>query len=385
MLEKVRYLTAGEFHGKGLLGIIDGIPSSLEISENYISTQMKRRQKGHGRGGRMKIESDYPQIYCGVRQGETLGGPIGIIIENLDYENWSEIMSTEKNNFSDKITLPRPGHADLAGIKKFGFDDIRNVIERSSARETAMRVALSSICRKFLEELDIYLCSRVIQILDVKDESQFDLSQGCKEVNDIIDLSKVRCQDENISKDMINAINKAQKKGDSVGGVIEIICMGLPFGLGSYTQWDKKLQSKISESLMSINAFKGIEFGAGFSGASMVGSKMHDEIHIEDSIIDRKSNNAGGIEGGMSNTQPINIKLSMKPIPTLTKPLNSVDIQSLENKKAHKERTDSCAVPAASIIAENLLCIVIADSILSKFGGDSMNQLKSHIQQTAKY
>ena len=294
-------------------------------------------------------------------------------------------MSIEKNNFSDKITLPRPGHADLAGIKKFGFDDIRNVIERSSARETAMRVALSSICRKLLEELDIYLCSRVIQILDIKDKSQFDLSQTCNKVNNMIDLSEVRCQDKDVSEDMIDAINKAQKKGDSVGGVIEIMCVGLPFGLGSYTQWDKKLQSKISESLMSINAFKGIEFGAGFSGASMVGSKMHDEIHIENSIIDRKSNNAGGIEGGMTNAQPLSMKISMKPIPTLIKPLDSVDIKTKKSMKAHKERTDSCAVPAASIIAENLLCTVIADSILSKFGGDSLEQLKSHMDSSAEF
>ena len=385
MLEKLRYLTAGESHGKGLLGILDGIPANLQISEDYILNQMQRRQRGHGRGGRMKIESDYPQIYCGVRQGKTLGGPIGIIIENLDYQNWAEVMSTEENGFSKKITLPRPGHADLAGIKKFGFDDIRNVLERSSARETAMRVALSSICRKLLEDLDIYLCSRVIQILDVKDRSEFDLTLGSKKVNDIIDNSKVRCQDDEISKDMIKAIDQAKKQGDSVGGIIEIVCTGLPFGLGSYTQWDKKLQSKISESLMSINAFKGIEFGIGFLGSSTLGSKVHDEIQLNDSIITRKTNNAGGIEGGMSNTQPLNIKLSMKPIPTLTKPLDSVDIKSLKNKKAHKERTDSCAVPAASIIAENLLCIVVVDSILSKFGGDSMEQLTKHIKETAKY
>lgn len=385
MLEKLRYLTAGESHGKGLLGIIDGIPAKLEISEDYILIQLERRQKGHGRSNRMNIESDYPQLYCGIRHGQSLGGPIGIIIENLDYKNWTKEMSITNNDFSKKITLPRPGHADLAGVKKFGFDDIRNVMERSSARETAMRVALASVCRKLLEDLDIYLCSRVIQVLNIKDESDFNLDIGYEETNQSIDESEVRCQNKNISEKMVCAINQAKKDGDSVGGVIEIICVGLPFGLGSYTQWDRKLQSKISESLMSINAFKGIEFGLGFLGSGRLGSKVHDEIEINKSKINRKSNNAGGIEGGMSNTQPINIKVSMKPIPTLTKPLGSVDIQTLENKKAHKERTDSCAVPAASIIAENLLCIVIADSILSKFGGDSMDQLKKHIKETAEY
>ena len=385
MLEKLRYLTAGESHGKGLLGIIDGIPAKLKISEEYILTQLQRRQRGYGRSNRMTIEQDYPELYCGVRQGETIGGPLGIIINNLDYKNWSEAMSISKNGFSKKVTLPRPGHADLAGIKKFGFDDIRNVIERSSARETAMRVALSSVCRKLLEDLDIYLCSRVIQILNIKDDTDFNLDFGYQETNKSIDCSEVRCQDKDISKKMISAIRNAKKDGDSVGGVIEILCSGLPFGLGSYTQWDKKLQSKISESLMSINAFKGIEFGLGFAGSGILGSKVHDEMETNKSKISRKSNNAGGIEGGMSNSQPINIKLSMKPIPTLTKPLDSVDIESLDNQKAHKERTDSCAVPAASIIAENLLSIVIADTILSKFGGDSMEQLKLHINQTAEY
>ncbi len=385
MLEKLRYLTAGESHGRGLLGIIDGIPAKLRISEDYIYTQLQRRQKGHGRGARMKIESDIPQIYSGVRHGQSLGGPIGIIIENKDYENWENIMSVEATDYSKKITLPRPGHADLAGVKKFGFDDIRNVIERSSARETAMRVALSSICRKFLEDLDIHLCSRVIQILDIQDNSEFNLDLGYARTNSLIDKSKVRCQDSMTSDKMIDAINLARKQGDSVGGVIEIMCNGLPFGLGSYTQWDRKLQSKISESLMSINAFKGIEFGVGFLGSSIVGSKVHDEIHLKHKSISRKTNNAGGIEGGMSNSQPVNIKLSMKPIPTLTKPLDSVDISDLSSKKAHKERTDSCAVPAASIIAENLLCIVIADSILSKFGGDSIEHTKKHMKETAEY
>ena len=385
MLEKITYLTAGESHGLGLLGILEGIPSHLELNENYIQNQLSRRQMGHGRSSRMKIESDYAQLYCGVRQGVTLGAPIGLIIENKVAENWLESMSITNNNYNKKITLPRPGHADLAGVMKFGFDDIRNVIERSSARETAMRVAIGSICRKLLDEINISVCSRVIQIYNVIDESKIDPSLSYDQVNQLADKSAVRCLDKKAETKMINAIDVAKKNGDSVGGVIEIYCNGLPYGLGSYSQWNKKLQSKISETILSINAFKGIEFGKGFNVSKEYGSSVHDEIFFKNNKYERKTNNAGGIEGGMSNAQPISIKISMKPIPTLVKPLNSVDINTLKSMKAHKERTDSCAVPAASIIAENLLCIVIADSILSKFGGDSMNQLKEHIRNTAKY
>ena len=385
MLEKIKYLTAGESHGLGLLGIIDGIPSGLPIDEDYIRVQLKRRQKGYGRSRRMKIETDYAQLYCGIRHGETLGSPIGLIINNNDSKNWTKAMSIEKNNYDKKITLPRPGHADLAGVMKFGFDDIRNVIERSSARETAMRVAIGSICRKLLAELDINICSRVTQIFDVIDDIPIDPKLSYTKINEIADKSKVRCIDRKKEKKMINAIDSAKKLGDSVGGVFEIHCSGLPYGLGSYTQWDKKLQSKISETILSINAFKGIEFGIGFSGSDKYGSQTHDEIVYYENKFRRKSNNAGGIEGGMSNSQPILIKVAMKPIPTLVKPLDSVDIKTKESMKAHKERSDSCAVPAASIIAENLLCIVIVDSILSKFGGDSLKQLKSHMNISAKY
>ena len=248
-----------------------------------------------------------------------------------------------------------------------------------------MRVALASVCRKMLEELNIEVCSRVIQIHNVIDSSEINISIPIKEINIMVDKSIVRCLNKAAEKNMITAIDKAKKSGDSVGGIIEICCTGLPFGLGSYTQWDKKLQSKISETLLSINAFKGIEFGMGFDSAGELGSNVHDEMTIEDSKLRRKTNNAGGIEGGMSNTEPLKIKVSMKPIPTLIKPLDSVDIKSKNLKKAHKERTDSCAVPAASIIAENLLCIVIADALLSKFGGDSMEQLKSHIEKSGKF
>ncbi len=385
MLEKIKYLTAGESHGLGLLGILEGIPSHLALDENYIQNQLARRQMGHGRSSRMKIESDYAQLYCGVRQGITLGAPIGLIIENKIAENWKESMSVTDNGYNQKVTLPRPGHADLAGIMKFGFDDIRNVIERSSARETAMRVAIGSICRKLLEEINISVCSRVIQIYNVTDQSKIDSNLSYQDINQLADKSPVRCLNKKAEANMVKAIDNAKKNGDSVGGIIEIYCDGLPYGLGSYSQWNKKLQSKISETILSINAFKGIEFGKGFDISKEYGSNIHDEISFKDNNYQRNTNNAGGIEGGMSNAQPISIKISMKPIPTLVKPLNSVDINTHNSMKAHKERTDSCAVPAASIIAENLLCIVITDSILSKFGGDSMVQLKEHMKNTAKY
>ena len=367
MLEKIRYLTAVESHGKGLLGIIDGIPSGLTITKEYIAEQLSRRQMGYGRSNRMKIESDIAEIYCGVRLGKTLGGPIGLIISNNDHKNWTEQMSVTDNKYSKKITLPRPGHADLAGVMKFGFDDIRNVIERSSARETAMRVALSSICRSLLDEIEISVFSRVVQIHNINDNTIINTNNKLLKVNKLADNSPVRCINKTAEKKMIKAIDCAKKNGDSVGGIIEIYCSGLPYGLGSYSQWDKKLQSKISETILSINAFKGIEFGMGFNSAAEFGSKVHDEIGIKNNTFIRKSNNAGGIEGGMSNSQPLVIRVSMKI------------------KKAHKERTDSCAVPSASIIAENLLCIVLVDSILSKFGGDSMEQLKMHINKSARF
>ena len=384
MLKRLQFLTAGESHGKGLLGIIDGLPSDLEISEEYIDQELKRRQMGHGRGGRMKIEKDHAEIWCGVRHGKTLASPVGILIKNLDWENWTDKMSVEKVDKEIKrVTLPRPGHADLAGIHKYGFDDIRNVLERSSARETTMRVALGTVCRKLLEEVGINIGSRVVQIHNVKDESKYDMNP--KILNLTADSSPVRCLDNKVEKDMIKVIDDAKKSGDSVGGIFEVIATGIPYGLGSYTQWNEKLQARITAMMMSVNAFKGIEIGSGFHSSTQFGSEVHDEIGHDGNKFTRYSNNAGGLEGGMSNAQPILLWMSMKPISTLIKPLRSVDIDSKEKKKAHKERTDSCAVPAASVISESMLCIVLVDALLEKFGGDSMKQLKSHMKASAKY
>jgi len=384
MLKRLQFLTAGESHGKGLVGIIDGIPAGLEISEEYIDRQLRRRQMGHGRGGRMKIEKDHGEIWSGVRHGKTLASPIGILVQNLDWKNWTNKMSVNAIDKEIKeVTLPRPGHADLAGIHKYGFTDIRNVLERSSARETTMRVALGSVCRKLLEEVGIHIASRVVQIHDVIDNSKIEYKTS--KLNSFVDKSPVRCIDKNIENQMIEVIDKAKKSGDSVGGIFEVIASGIPYGLGSYTQWTEKLQSRISAMMMSINAFKGIEIGNGFRSASKFGSEVHDEIGHDGKKFTRFSNNAGGIEGGMSNAQPIVLWMSMKPISTLIKPLRSVDILTHEKKKAHKERTDACAVPAASIIAESMLCITLADALLEKFGGDNVDQLKAHMKATAKY
>ena len=383
-VKRLQFLTSGESHGKGLLGILDGLPAGLEINEEYIDRQLKRRQMGHGRGGRMKIEKDHAQIWGGVRHGLTLGSPIGILIDNLDWKNWTKKMSVEPVNEKIKpVTLPRPGHADLAGIHKYDFDDIRNVLERSSARETTMRVALGSVCRKLLEEIGIHVGSRVVQIHNAKDKSKYELTPD--DVNDRADKSPVRCLDTEAEKEMIEVIDKAKKAGDSVGGIFEVIATGVPYGLGSYTQWNNKLQARISTMMMSINAFKGIEIGSGFKSASQFGSKVHDEIGYHDGKFTRYTNNAGGVEGGMSNAQPIILWMSMKPISTLIKPLRSVDIVTHEEKNAHKERTDSCAVPAASVVSESMLCITLVDALLEKFGGDSVNQLKSHMKSSAKY
>ena len=386
MLTKIKFLTAGESHGRGLLGILDGIPSGLNIEKDYIDAQLTRRQMGYGRGGRMKIEKDQVEIWSGIRLGKTIASPIGMIVKNKDWENWKNKMAVEKiEKMPKKVTLPRPGHADLAGVEKFDFDDIRNVLERSSARETTMRVAIASICRKLLKDVGVTVASRVTQIHNVIDDSKVPNDMTAIELNKIVDKSPLRCLDSVKEKKMIKIIDKAKANGDSVGGVFEVIATGMPYGLGSYTHWDRKLQSKITSLMMSVNAFKSIEIGEGLGSGAKFGSEVHDEIGWDGEKYKRFSNNAGGIEGGMSNGMPITVKMAMKPIPTLIKSLRSVDIITKENKNAHKERTDSCAVPAASIIAESMMCMVLADVILEKFGGDSMKQLFKHIEVSAKY
>ena len=386
MLKKISYMTAGESHGKGLIGIIEGIPAGMNITEEYIEKDLLRRMQGHGRGGRMKIEKDHAEIFSGVRHAVTLGSPISLLIKNFDWVNWEDRMATGKPKKEHrKVSMPRPGHADLAGVMKYGLDDIRNVLERSSARETAMRVAIGAVCRKLLEEVGITVGSRVYQIHNIVDNTPVSNDMGLKELNDTVDASPVRCFDKDAEKKMMDVIDEARNNGDSVGGSFEVIAKGLPYGLGTYINADGKLQARISQAMMSVNAFKGVELGAGFASSAVFGSELHDEILYENNKITRASNNAGGIEGGMSNAQPIHVKVSMKPISTLIKPLRSIDLNTMEPKLAHKERTDSCAVPAASIIGESMLTIVLADALLEKFGGDNLDQLKKHIKASGKY
>lgn len=384
-MKKIKFTTAGESHGQLLMGILEGIPSNLEIESSYIHSHMKRRQAGFGRGKRMQIEDDFPQICCGVRLGKTLGAPIGVIINNNDWKNWKNKMSVESiEKEIKKITLPRPGHADLAGALKYNFDDIRNVIERSSARETAMRVALGSICRKLLEHFNIHVGSYVSSIYTIEDNNDYS-NLSPIEINKQADISDVRSLDSTIEKEMIDIISKAKEKGDSVGGSFNIIISGVPYGLGSYISWNNKLNARLGEAILSINGIKSASIGDGSNSKNKLGSELHDEIDYQDNQFKRLSNNCGGIEGGMSNGQDIIIRGTMKPIPTLIKPLKSVDINSKEKLLAHKERTDSCSVPAASIIAESMSCMVICDALLEKFGGDSMEELERHIKFSAQY
>ena len=383
-MKKIKFLTAGESHGELLMGILEGIPSNLEIDEAYIHKQLQRRQLGFGRGKRMQIESDYAKIYAGVRLGKTLGSPIGMMIQNKDWKNWKNKMSIESSDLKiKKITLPRPGHADLAGSLKYDFDDIRNVIERSSARETAMRVAIGSICRKLLDHFSIHIGSYVSSIYKAKDTNSYS-HLSPQEINKQADKSQVRSLNQNIEKEMIEHISNAKEMGDSVGGSFNIVVKGAPYGLGSYVSWNSKLNARLGQAILSINGIKSVNVGDGSNSENKLGSQLHDEIGFNKTFT-RLTNNCGGIEGGMSNGQDILLSATMKPIPTLIKPLKSVDITSKKNLLAHKERTDSCSVPAASIIAESMVAMVICDTLLEKFGGDSLEQLKNHIQSSAKF
>jgi chorismate synthase len=384
-MRTIRFLTAGESHGRALTGVLEGIPSGLPLCSDDIDRELKRRQTGYGRGGRMKIESDRVEILSGVRWGRTIGSPITLVIENKDWQNWHEAMSVDKqyNGCIEPVTRPRPGHADLAGALKYGVHDIRNILERSSARETAMRVALGAVCRRFLLEFDITVGSYVTSIGSVSINPQAkDLMSLFKKA----EASPVRCPDREASKRMIELIDRALKEGDSLGGVFEVFALGVPPGLGSHIQWDRRLDGRLSQALMSIQAIKGVEVGLGFKMAERFGSEVMDEIsyrHAEKSFS-RKGNNAGGIEGGMTNGMPVIIRAAMKPIPTLKRPLKSVDIITKKSVRAAYERSDVCAVPAASVIGEAMMCLVLADAFLEKFGGDSIKETKQNYKSYLK-
>lgn len=371
----LRFLSAGESHGKCLVGILEGMVAHLKISAGDIDKQLSRRQKGCGRGKRMQIETDRVEILSGIRGGETTGAPISFLIKNADYENWAEIMDAAKKNEGGERYLPRPGHADLPGILKYGFHDIRNVIERSSARETAARVAAGAICRKLLAAFGVKIYSRVIQVGRIKDGTAYgDLFNSAYEKIDNSGVRNILKEDE-----MKREIEEAKKKGESVGGVFELVASGLCPGIGSYVHWDRRLDALISFSLMSIPGVKGVEIGAGFKGMHLGGSHFHDEIHMDKKKgFYRETNRAGGIEGGITNGEKIWIKCAMKPIPTLKNPLGSFDIRTLNPEKSYYERSDACAVVPASIVGENFLAFALACSFLEKFGGDTMEELKAN-------
>ncbi|MBI5574404.1 MAG: chorismate synthase [Elusimicrobia bacterium] len=375
----IRYVTSGESHGKCLTAILEGIPYGLELDEDFINSELARRQKGFGRGERMQsIESDKVSIISGVRHGKTLGSPIALTISNKDWENWKTIMSTESGAADEKfkLTRPRPGHADLPGILKFNTDDMRDILERSSARETAARVAVGAICKKFLKEFEIKIISFTKEIAGIRVPSS---KMKIDDIADLAEKSPVRCFDEKTAERMIKAIEKAKENGDTVGGIFTVVVGGMPVGLGSHTQWDLKLDARLAYAVMSIQAVKGVEIGRGFDVSRKLGSQVHDEIFYDNSIgYWRKTNNAGGIEGGISNGEQIIVRAAMKPIPSLKKPLQSVDIKTKESIKAQIVRSDVCAVPAAGVIGESVVSIEIAKAFIEKFGGDSITEIKAN-------
>ncbi|HZY31518.1 MAG TPA: chorismate synthase [Candidatus Methylomirabilis sp.] len=372
----MRYLTAGESHGPMLTTILEGIPANLPIVAEEINLDLARRQRGYGRGGRMRIEKDEVNLVGGVRHGLTMGGPVAILIANRDWENWKRTMDprpvNKENDPKEPVTRPRPGHADLAGALKYGQHDIRNVLERASARETAARVAVGAVCKRLLREFDIEVFSHVMEIGGIVAKVE-GLSFG--HIRDRAEVSEVRCADADASEAMMRRIDEARKRGTSLGGVFEVVALNLPVGLGSYVHWDRKLDGRLAQAVMSIQAIKGVEIGLGFEGARRFGFETHDEIFYEDGRFVRKTNRAGGLEGGMSNGQPIIVRGSMKPIATQYAPMASVDLVTKEPFKASIERSDICSVPAAGVIGEAVVAFEIARTLREKFGGDSLEEM----------
>lgn len=351
-MNKFRFLTAGESHGKCLTAIIEGIPAGFEISEDFINSELKRRQGGYGRGGRMKIESDTVEITSGVRFGKTLGSPITLVVKNRDFENWQKIMSTNPDDFTDEksFTKYRPGHADFAGSIKYNQTDLRNVLERSSARKTAIEVAVGAVAKQMLMQFGVKCSSKILQIGNGKTKEEFHAE-----------------------------IDKAKEAGDTLGGKFVVSYEGLPVGLGSFVHWDRMLDGKIAQAVMSIPAIKAVAIG-NHHAYKMLGSEFHDQMYAEDGKIVRKTNNAGGIEGGMTNGEPVVVTAVMKPIPTLRKPLNTVDAKNMEQTEAHFERSDTCAVEACSVVAENRIACILIDEMLMKYGGDNFEEIMSRLK-----
>lgn len=391
----ISFLTAGESHGPQLTAILNGIPTGLRIDPEKVRVQMDRRRKGYGRGGRMKIESDEVEFVSGLRHGLTLGSPITLVIKNNDWENWSAIMDPlnrppadlglREKRLEEQTTRPRPGHADLAGGIKFGHHDLRNVLERASARETAARTVVGCICRQLLEAFEIQFASHVVKIGTVELSAGYD-TKDLEAVRRITEESEVRCLDSATAQLMIDEIKAAKNARDSVGGVAELIIRGVPTGLGSYVQGAERLDALLAAALVSIPSVKGVEFGIGFRGAALRGSQVHDEIYFAKGANSRtkdyfrKTNNAGGIEGGISNGEDIVARIAAKPISTLNRPLRTVDVVTHEPHDAMVERTDHCIVPALAVIGEAVAAVVIAQAFVQKFGGDSMSELSRNYQ-----
>ncbi len=388
----IRYFTAGESHGPALSAIIEGVPAGVTINPDEINTQLTRRQQGYGRGGRMNIEVDKAEILSGIRFGKTIGSPISLIIKNRDWENWTTTMAQFGQPAEDisKITIPRPGHADLAGRIKYGFDDIRPVIERSSARETAARVAAGTLAKIFLKALGIEIGSYISSIGAVAEavpDKQLTelLNQGAEIVSSQADLSPVRMFSKTTEAEAIAAIDAAKKNGDTLGGIIEIFITGVPVGIGSYVQHDRRLDAALASAILSIQAIKGVEIGTAFENARKPGSEVHDELYFfaKEGVV-RKTNRAGGIEGSMSSGQTIHLRAAMKPISSLVTPLQSFDVETLQPTPSRFERSDTCAVPAAGVVAEAVVAPVIANALLEKLGGDHLDEILDRLDRYRK-
>jgi chorismate synthase len=375
----LRFLTAGESHGKALVAVLEGIPAALPLTEEYIARDLRRRQGGYGRSKRQQLEQDHAELIGGVRHGATLGGPIAMLIQNRVWDDWQEVMQVGPyEGEPKKVTRLRPGHADLAGTMKYGFDDVRNILERASARETAARVAVGAVCRRFLEAFGIEIHSHTVSIGDISTRHDGKIDW------EAVEESAVRCADGEAERRMVQAIDAAREAGDTLGGVFEMVATGVPIGLGSHVMWDRKLDGQLAQAVMSIHAVKGVEIGGGFAVAAGPGSEAHDVILPPDKWGGRPwrraSNRAGGLEGGMTNGEPVVVRGALKPISTLSTPLPSVDLHTAEEIKAHYERSDVCTVPAAGVIGEAMVAVVLAGAMLEKFGGDSLAETRRNFE-----
>ncbi len=387
MLTHFRFTTAGESHGQGMLVVVEGVPAGLPLEPLHIARDLARRQAGYGRGGRMAIEEDAGRILSGVRLGETLGSPIAVWIENRDWENWRTAMSVKPVPGADddalrRVYLPRPGHADLVGMLKYDRADARDVLERSSARETAGRVAAGAVARRLLDEFGIGVASHVTALGGVEARRPEPMPT---DIGEAAAASPVRCLDPDASEAMVEAIDRAGSEGDTLGGVFEVVATGLPVGLGSHVSWDRRLDARLAGALMSIQAQKGVEIGMGFRAARLRGSEVHDEIDRDPARrrsggFARRRNNAGGLEGGTTTGEPLVVRVAMKPLSTLMRPLESVDVRTGERARAVRERSDVCAVPAAGIVGEAMVSIVLTDALREKFGGDSLAEMRDHFE-----